>query len=107
MTIRIPLRSTTVKDLHRRLQDAYRKDDVRLVRRTTVLIDLLVHHVPVAVLCERWGLSPSCLYDWQKALLLRGLDSVVSGHGGGRQPKVTPRQKKRLVELIDVDGNQT
>src|SRR2546427_9017103 len=107
MRIRIQLSPATVKALHSRLQDAYRKDDVRLVRRPTVLIDLLVHHVPVAVLCERWGLSPSCLYDWQKALLLRGLDSVVSGHGGGRQPKVTPRQKKRLVELIDVDGNQT
>jgi transposase len=72
------------------------------VRRTTVLIDLLVHHVPVAVLCERWGLSPSCLYDWQKAFLLRGLDSLVYCHGGGRQPKLTPRQKKRLVELIEA-----
>src|SRR5256712_14182840 len=102
MSIRIPLLSTTVKALHRRLQDAYRKDDVRLVRRPTVLIDLLVHHVPVAVLCERWGLSPSCLYDWQKALLLRGLDSVVSGHGGGRRLQVTPRQKPRLVELIEA-----
>ena len=46
----------------RRLQHAYQHDDVRLVRRTTVLLDLLVHHVPVEVLCERWGLSPSCLY---------------------------------------------
>jgi hypothetical protein len=61
MRIRIQRRSATVKALHRGLQHAYRKDDVRLVRRTTVLIDLLVHHVPVAVLCERWGLSPSCL----------------------------------------------
>jgi len=35
---------------------------MRLVRRTTVLLDLLVHHVPLAVLCERWSLSPACLY---------------------------------------------
>jgi len=67
-----------------------------------VLIDLLVHHVPLAVVCERWGLSPSCLYDWQKAVLLRGLDSLVYGHGGGRQPKLTPKQKKRLVELLEA-----
>jgi transposase len=33
-------------------------------------------------------------------LLLRGMDSVVYGHSGGRRPQVTPRQKKRLVELI-------
>jgi transposase len=73
-----------------------------LVRRTTVLIDLLVHLVPMARLCERWGLSASCLYDWQRAFLLHGLDSLVSRHGGGRRPKLPPKQKKRLVELIEA-----
>jgi hypothetical protein len=58
------------------LQQAYLKDDVRLVRRTTVLIDLLVHHVPMAVLCERWSLSSACLYDWQRAFLLHGIESL-------------------------------
>jgi transposase len=100
--IRIQLSRATVKDLHSRLQHAYRRDDVRLVRRTTVVIDLLVHHVPVAVLCERWGLSPACIYGWQQAFLLRGLDSLVYGHGGGRQPKLSPKQKQRFVELIDA-----
>ena len=100
--IRIQLSRATVKDLHSRLQHAYRRDDRRLVRRTTVLIDLLVHHVPVAVLCERWGLSPACIYSWQKAFLLRGLDSLVYSHGGGRRPKLSPKQKQRLVELIDA-----
>jgi transposase len=100
--IRIQLSPATVKDLHSRLQHAYWRDDVRLVRRITVLIDLLVQHVPVTALCERWGLSPSCLYDWQKAFLLRGMDSLVYGHSGGRRPKLTPRQKKRVVELIEA-----
>jgi transposase len=100
--IRIQLSRATVKDLHRCLQHAYQCDDVRLMRRTTVLIDLLVHHVPVAVLSERWGLSPACLYGWQQALLLHGMDSLVSRHGGGRRPKLTPKQKKRLVELIEA-----
>jgi transposase len=102
MHIRIQLSHATVKALHSRLQDAYRKDDVRLVRRITVLIDLLVHHVPIVVLCERWRLSPACLYDWQKAFLLRGLNSLVYGHGGGRQPKLTPTQQKRLVTLLEA-----
>lgn len=102
MCIRIQLSRATVKDLHSRLQHAYQRDDVRLVRRTTVLIDLLVHHVPVEVLSERWNLSPSCLYDWQKAFLLHGMESLVYHHGGGRRPKLTPKQKKRLVELIDA-----
>jgi len=100
--IRIQLSRATVKALHSRLQQAYQKDDVRLVRRTTVLLDLLVHHAPVAVICERWGLSPACLYAWQKAFLLHGLDSLVYHHGGGRPSKLTPRQKKRLVELIEA-----
>jgi hypothetical protein len=51
--MRIQLSRATVKDLHLRLQHAYQRDDVRLVRRTTVLIDLLAHHVPVEVLSER------------------------------------------------------
>ena len=67
MHLRIPRSRATVKDLHSRLPDAYRRDDGRVVRRTTVWIDLLVHHVPVAVVRERGGLSPACLDDWQKA----------------------------------------
>src|SRR5499433_3314809 len=100
--LRIQLGRATVKDLHCRLQHAYQRDDVRLVRRITVLLDLLVHHVPMAVLCECWGLSLACLYDWQKAFLLRGMESLVYHHSGGRRPKLTPRQKKRLVALIDA-----
>jgi transposase len=100
--IRIQLSRTTVKDLHSRLQHAYQRDDVRVVRRLTVLLDLLVHQVPMAVLCERWGLSLACLYAWQQAFLLRGMDSLVYGHSGGRPPKLTPQQKQRLVELIEA-----
>ena len=100
--LRIQLSRATVKDLHRRLQHAYQCADVRLVRRTTMLIDLLVPHMPMAVLGERWGLSPACIYGWQQALLLRGLDSLVSPPWGGRRPKLTPGQKKRLVELIEA-----
>ena len=102
MSIRIQLSRATVKDLYSRLQYAYRRDDIRLMRRTTVLLDLLVHHVPVAVLCERWRLSASCVYDWQKAFLLYGMASLVYRHGGGRRPKLTAKQKQRLVELIEA-----
>ena len=102
MCIRIQLSRATVKDLHHRLQHAYQRDDVRLVRRTTVLIDLLVHHVPMAVLCERWGLSSSCIYDWQRAFLLHGLESLCYRHSGGRRPKLTPKKKQRLVELLEA-----
>jgi len=58
--------------------------------------------VPLAVLCERWGLGASCLYDWQKAFLLHGLESLCYHHSGGRRPKLTPKQKRRLVDLLEA-----
>jgi transposase len=88
--------------LQSRLQHAYRQDEVRLVRRITGGLDLLVHQGPVAVLCERWGLSSSCLYAWQKAFMLRGMDSLRYRHSGGRPAKLTPSQQKRLVELLEA-----
>jgi hypothetical protein len=53
VSIRIQVSSATVKALHNRLQQAYLKDDVRLVRRTTVLLDLLVHLVPSTTVVDR------------------------------------------------------
>src|ERR1043165_7827475 len=100
--LRIPRSRPTVKELHRRLQHAYQRDEVRLVRRIPRLLDLLVHQGPVEVLRDRWHLSLSCLYQWRQALLLRGMDSLVYPHSGGRRPTVTPRQKNRLVELVEA-----
>jgi transposase len=100
--MRIQRSNATVKALQTRLQDAYRRDDVRLVRRISVLLDLLTQKASVPVLCERWGLSPACRYAWQKALLLRGMDSLVSRHGGGRPEKLPPTQRKRLVALLEA-----
>src|SRR2546428_10398253 len=77
VSIRIQASNATVKALQARLQDAYRRDDVRVVRRTSVLLALLTQMVAVPELCERWRLSPSCLYAWQNAFLLRMLDSLV------------------------------
>jgi transposase len=102
MRIRIQVSTATVKALHTKWRQAYQHDDVRLIRRTTVLLDLLVHHVPVEVLCEQWGLSPACIYGWRQAFLLRAMDSLAYRHGGGRRPKLTAKQKKRLIELIEA-----
>jgi hypothetical protein len=52
---RIQLSHATVKELQSRLQHVYRRDDVRLVRRTTVWLDLLVHPVPMEGLCAHTG----------------------------------------------------
>jgi transposase len=81
---------------------AYRQDDGRLVRRLQVLLDLLVHHVSMEVLQERWGVRPSCISEGRKAFLFRGIDSLVYRPGGGRPKQLPPTQRQRLVERIDA-----
>src|SRR5712691_12183890 len=102
MNVRIQLSRQTVKAMQRRLQAAYRRDDVRLVRRIQALLDHLVNGVPVVVLSTQWGFSPPCFYEWLTALILEGLDSLGYTSPGGRKAKLTPTQKKRLGELIDA-----
>ena len=79
MNIRIQLSRQTVKAMQHRLQDAYRQDDVRLVRRIQALLDHLVNDVPVATLSTQWGFTQSCFYEWLVALLLQ---AVFAGVGG-------------------------
>lgn len=100
--IRIQASHATVKAWQPRLQDAYRRDDVRVVRRLSVRLELLTQTASVTVLGARWGRSPSCLHAWQKAFMVRGMASLVSRHRGGRPEQWTPSQKKRLVELIEA-----
>jgi hypothetical protein len=52
--LRITLSRRTVKAMRARLQQAYLRGDVRLVRRISVLLAYLHVHVSVAVLCARW-----------------------------------------------------
>ena len=102
MNLRIQVSRPTVKALQRRLQEAYRRDDVRLVRRIQALLAHLVNGVPVAVLSEQWAFTPACFYQWLTELILHGLDSLGYQPGGGRKAKLTPTQKKRLGALIDA-----
>ena len=102
MNIRIQLSRPTVKALQRRLQEAYRRDDVRLVRRIHALLAHLVNGVPVAVVSEQWGFTPACFYQWLTELILTGLDSLGYQPGGGRKAKLMPTQKKRFGEWIDA-----
>jgi transposase len=102
MEIRIQVSRQTVKAMQRRLQEAYRKEDLPLVRRIKVLLAHLVDQVPVAQVCEHWGITPACVYEWITAFILERLDSLVYRYRGGRQAKLTEAQKKRLMALLDA-----
>jgi transposase len=104
--IRITLSRPTAKAMHGRLQQAYARGDVRLLRRISVLLEYLQGHVPLQTLRERWGISEASVYVWLKALLLHGVASLVYAHGGGRPAKLTPTQKKQLCAWLDK-GSQT
>jgi len=53
VSMRIQLRNATVKALHTRWHSAYQQDDIRLVRRSSVLLDLMIRKATVPGLCER------------------------------------------------------
>jgi transposase len=44
--------------------------------------------------------SRQVVYDWLKAFLLQGEDSLVYHRAPGRKPCLTKTQKSRLVELV-------
>jgi transposase len=100
--IHIRFARQTIKALERRCQQACREDDARLVRRISVLLDVVVGQTPVAAVRARWGVSPAMVYEWLHAFLMVGLNSLQREHGGGRKAKLTPTQKKRLCQLIDA-----
>lgn len=102
MNIRIQLTRQTVKALRRRLQQAYDRADVRLVRRISSLLEYLEGGTPIAQLAERWDFASSTFYLWLQELLLSGLDSLVYQYAGGRPAKLTKCQKHQLCEWIDA-----
>ncbi|MGB8647577.1 MAG: IS630 family transposase [Anaerolineae bacterium] len=102
MNPRIQLTRPTVKALQQRLQQAYAQADVRLVRRTSALLEHLEQHLPVRLLRVRWDLHESTFYGWIHDFLLNGLDSLAYAHRGGRPAKLTKSQKQQLCAWVDA-----
>ncbi len=101
--VRIQFSRQTVKGLQARLRQACQQGHVSRVRRISVLLEVVEHHTPVAVVSKRWGIGPACIYEWVKAFMLDGLASVAYRRRcGGRPAKLTQTQKKHLCKLIDA-----
>ena len=58
------------------LQHAYRKNNVRILRRITVMLVLMVHDVPVPVI-EIAKLRPVSI-SWQWAFMLHDMDNIAT-----------------------------
>jgi transposase len=54
----------------------------------------------MAQVAEKLSVSRQAVYDWLKAFMLHGMDSLVYPWSRGRKSRLTETQKKRPVELF-------
>ena len=101
MALSICFTRPTVKLLIQQLNKAYDAGALRLVRRISVLLSLAKRE-PVAQVAETFSVSRQTVYDWLKAFILYGADSLVYRRPPGRKPRLTKTQKRRLAELIEA-----
>jgi transposase len=96
--------------LTQQLQAAFRRADLRLIKRLTALL-LLADGQPPEVVAERLALGRSTIYAWLHAFVLDRFASLRYRTSPGRPAKLTPSQKQRLKELItagpEAAGYQT
>ncbi len=102
MNIRIQFSRQTVNAMQERLQAAYRRGDVQLVRRISALLGHIVGGETIETLSVRWGFSVATFYHWLMELLVKGVQSLVYRQGSGRPAKLTKTQKKQLCAWIDA-----
>jgi transposase len=102
MNLRIQFSRQTVNAMRERLQAAYRRGDVQLVRRLSALLGHIVGGETIETLSARWGFSPATFYNWLTELLVKGVKSLVYSQRSGRPAKLTKTQQKELGEWIDA-----
>jgi transposase len=91
----------TVKQLTFQLQAAFRRGDLRLIKRISALLLLSDGH-PAATVAERLGLGRSTIYSWLRAFVLERWASLRYHTSPGRPPKLSATQKQRLKTLISA-----
>lgn len=99
MNLSIRFTRPTVKLLIQHLRQAYGLGDLRSVRRISGLL-ALAQGETVDQVAETLSMSRQTIYNWLKAFILYGVDSLVYHRSPGRKPRLTKTQKKRLVQLI-------
>src|SRR4029078_13644079 len=91
----------TVKQLTFQLQAAFRRGDLRLIKRITALL-LLADGLPPATVAERLGLGRSTIYSWLHAFVLERWASLRYRTSPGRPAKLSASQKQRLKALLSA-----
>jgi transposase len=99
VNIRIQFSNGTVKALTTRWEGAFRKGDLRLVRRIGALL-LLSKALPVAEVAQLSGVVEQTVRNWLYAFILERFDSLQYRTSPGRPAKLSKTQKQRLKALI-------
>src|SRR5919198_5481104 len=93
------LSSFTRKQLYRRLEQAYGRGALRVVRRIQALL-ALADNQSVQEVAEMLNLGQQTIRDYRNAFLLKGVSSLVYSRPPGRPRKLTPSQRRDLAHLI-------
>jgi transposase len=100
--MRILWHNLTRQALEKRLQQAYNRGDKQLIRRISVLLEIGRHGTAVTTVAQQWDLSPSTIYGWTEAFIIRRLDSLTYRWRTGRKPKLTSPQKQQLCAWLEA-----
>src|SRR5579864_6111700 len=101
MTFRIRISRETVNELVKVLHKSYKSGDINMVKRVTALLGFSRGETVEAV-AETLGIDESSVYRWVKVLLVEGIGALRPRWKGGRPPKLTPSQKRRLAAFIEA-----
>jgi transposase len=93
------LSSFTRKQLYRRLQQAYSRGDLRVVRRIQALL-ALADNQSVQEVAAMLNLGQQTIRDYRNAFLLKGVSSLRYTRPPGRPSKLTPSQRRELAKVL-------
>lgn len=100
MNIRLSLRKGEWEALLERLQQAYARGELRLIKRIHTLLYLL-EGKSVSEVVDLLKLSVQTIYNYISAFVLNRLDSLVYHRPPGRPRKLTKTQRLVLAKLIE------
>ena len=101
MPIKIRLSNQTRQQLYNRLQQAYSRGPLRLIKRIHALL-YLAEDKSVAQVSSILGLGEQTIRDYLHGFMWRGLASLVYQRPPGRPPRLTKTQRQELAQLIEA-----
>jgi len=98
---RITFSNETVKRLKQELQEAYKRGDLRAVRRLSVLV-MIGERIELAIILAVWNVSQQTVYTWLNEFVLKRWKGLVYRKAPGRPSRLTKTQKRQLSKWIEA-----